>query len=444
MSDSIFGTDGVRGRVGEGVIRPDKVLQLGWAAGQVLRRHGLKTAIIGKDTRISGYVFESAMESGLIAAGVDVLLLGPMPTPAVSYLTRTFSADLGVVISASHNPHHDNGIKFFNGQGGKIDDAFAQEIEQAFNAGQFEMVPSEALGKARRIDDAPGRYIEFCKSTYRCERGLQGLKLVLDCANGATYHIAPNVFRELGATVETIGVSPNGLNINEGCGATDTRALRAKVLETRADLGIAFDGDGDRVVFVDRHGIERDGDDLLYVLATLSQPCPQGVVGTVMSNAGLEAALAAMGIAFERTPVGDRHLMQRLQQQGWQYGTEPSGHVICMNRLNTGDGIVSALQVLALLQCRQMSFDEALQGLHKFPSVLKNVRLASTEQKVVLEEQAWQDFIREMEAKLAGGRILVRPSGTEPLIRILVEGPDPIQVNEVVAQLQQWLEDRIS
>ena len=443
MTETMFGTDGIRGRVGEGLIRPDKVLQLGWAVGQVMRQHGQKTAIIGKDTRISGYLFESAMESGLIASGVDVLLLGPMPTPAISYLTRTFSADIGVVISASHNPHYDNGIKFFNAQGSKINDVLARKIETTFQNGPFEMVPSQDLGKARRIADAPGRYIEFCKSTYRCERGLSGLKIVLDCAHGATYHIAPSVFRELGAEVVTLGAAPDGLNINQGCGATDTRALRAKVLEAEADLGIAFDGDGDRVIFVDRHGVERDGDDLLYLLATLTSPLPPGVVGTVMTNAGLEAVLAPLGIKVERTPVGDRHIMQRLQEKQWCFGAEPSGHVICMNRLNTGDGIVSALQVLALLQCQQVSLDEALQGFRKFPSVLEGVRLKKAEQKKILEQSAWQAFLREMEAQLNTGRILVRPSGTEPLIRILVEGEDLAQIKRVAKQLQIWIEDRI-
>ena len=440
---SIFGTDGVRGRVGEGVIRPDQVLALGWATGLVMRRHGMQRVLIGKDTRISGYMFEAALESGLIAAGVEVLLTGPMPTPAIAYLTRTFSADIGLVISASHNPCTDNGIKFFSAQGCKLDDALTAEIEAVFAERALEMVSPDRLGRAQRIDDASGRYIEFCKSTYRAVHGLQGLKLVLDCANGATYHIAPSVFRELGARVTVIGASPDGLNINEGCGATDTRALRAKVLETEADLGIAFDGDGDRVVFVVDQGVERDGDDLLYLLAMLSDPRPEGVVGTVMSNAGLEAALTAAGIDFARTPVGDRHVMAALRERGWLYGAEPSGHVLCMDRLDTGDGIIAALQVLARLRTAGLSLREALQGLTKYPSVLRNVRLSRPEDRQWLDSEAWQAEVEAAREQLGAGRILVRPSGTEPVIRILVEGPDAARVQSVARQLEAWFENRI-
>ena len=440
---SIFGTDGVRGRVGEGVIRPDRVLELGWATGQVMARHGMSQVLIGKDTRISGYMFEAALESGLIAAGIDVLLTGPLPTPAIAYLTRTFSADIGLVISASHNPYTDNGIKFFSSAGAKLDDELTEEIETVFSERAFEMTSPDRLGRARRIDDAAGRYIEFCKSTYRAPGGLQGLKVVLDCANGATYHVAPSVFRELGAEVTAIGVTPDGLNINQGCGATDTRALRAKVLETGADLGIAFDGDGDRVVFVDDQGVERDGDDLLYLLATLSDPQPEGVVGTVMSNAGLEAALKARGISFARTPVGDRHVMEKLRDTGWLYGAEPSGHVLCMDRLDTGDGIIAALQVLARLRRHGLTLREALQGLHKYPNVLRNVRLKRAEDRRILEDAEWQALVREAEETLEEGRVLVRPSGTEPLIRILVEGPDMSAVNRAAEQLESWLKIRI-
>lgn len=443
MTDSIFGTDGIRGRVGEGLIRPDRVLALGWATGAVMRHHGMRTVLIGKDTRISGYLFESALEAGLIAAGIDVQLTGPMPTPAVAYLTRTFSADMGIVISASHNPYYDNGIKFFSSQGAKLDDGLAAEIEAAFLQSAYEMVPSDALGKAWRIDDAPGRYIEFCKSTYRAPRSLQGFKIVLDCANGATYHIAPKVFRELGAEVIEIGTAPNGLNINAGCGATDTRALRAKVLETRADLGIAFDGDGDRVVFVDDQGVERDGDDLLYILATGAETPQVGVVGTVMSNEGLVQALARQGIAFERTPVGDRHVMAKLKETGWRYGAEPSGHVLCMDRLDTGDGIIAALQVLVVLVRKGISLRQALSGLRKYPSVLRNVPLKRASDKALLETPAWREVLQQAQARLQDGRILVRPSGTEPLIRILVEGPSEAQVSEVAEQLASWVETRI-
>lgn len=443
MTESIFGTDGVRGRVGEGVIRPDSVLMLGWATGEVMRRHGMRTVLIGKDTRISGYLFESALEAGLIAAGMDVQLTGPLPTPAVAYLTRTFSADMGIVISASHNPYYDNGIKFFSGEGTKLDDALAAEIEAAFFQADHDMVSSDALGKAQRIDDAPGRYVEFCKSTYRAPKRLQGYKIVLDCAHGATYHIAPKVFRELGAEVIEIGTEPDGLNINAGCGATDTRALRAKVLETHADLGIAFDGDGDRVVFVDDQGVERDGDDLLYILATGAEIRPQGVVGTVMSNEGLVQALSQAGIAFERTPVGDRHVMARLKEVGWQYGAEPSGHILCMDRLDTGDGIVAALQVLAVLVRKGVSLRQALAGLNKFPSILRNVALGRREDKALLQQSDWQDVLQQAKEKLGAGRILVRPSGTEPLIRILVEGPSLQKVEQVADGLVRWIETRI-
>ncbi len=443
MTDSIFGTDGVRGRVGEGMIRPDRVLALGWAAGSVMRRHGMRRVLIGKDTRISGYMFESALQAGLIAAGIHVELTGPMPTPAIAYLTRTFSADLGVVISASHNPFHDNGIKFFAADGSKLDDALTAEIEASYHEASFEMAAPDALGRAHRIDDAPGRYIEFCKSTYRASEGLHGWKIVLDCANGATYHIAPNVFRELGAEVIEIGTEPDGLNINAGCGATDTRALRARVLESGAHLGIAFDGDGDRVVFVDDQGIERDGDDLLYVLACGAEYRPEGVVGTVMSNEGLVQALARQGIAFERTPVGDRHVMRRLKETGWCYGAEPSGHVLCMDRLGTGDGIVAALQVLAVLVRKGQGLREALSGLLKYPSRLRNVRLRQQADKAVLETEAWCQMLAEAERLLGEGRVLVRPSGTEPLIRVLVEGPDMERVEQVVDLLVGWLETRI-
>ncbi|SIN86170.1 phosphoglucosamine mutase [Sulfurivirga caldicuralii] len=434
-----FGTDGIRDRVGRGMIRPDKVLKLGWAVGHVLREQGGRQVLIGKDTRISGYMFESALEAGLIAAGVDVLLTGPMPTPAIAYLTRTFSADMGIVISASHNPHHDNGIKFFDADGQKVADEVEEAIEAAFHH-DLKMVPSEALGKASRIDDAPGRYIEFCKSTYDAPVGLKGLRIVLDCANGATYHIAPSVFSELGAEVDAINVSPDGLNINAGCGATDLIMLRQRVREAQADLGIAFDGDGDRVMFVDSEGEVFDGDDVLYLLATGQSERPQGVVGTVMTNMAIEQALAEQGIKLVRTPVGDRHVMAALKERRWCFGAEPSGHVLCMHRLTTGDGIIAALQVLAVLQRTGTRLQD--WRVNKFPNVLRNVRC---DDPSILETTAWKERLAEAQALLGEqGRILVRPSGTEPLIRVMVEAQDAAQAEALAQALAEWLETKNS
>ncbi len=434
-----FGTDGIRDHVGRGMIRPDKVLKLGWAAGHVLRKRGGSRVLVGKDTRISGYMFESALEAGLIAAGIDVLLTGPMPTPAIAYLTRTFSADMGIVISASHNPHHDNGIKFFDSDGQKIADEVETEIEAAF-ADELEMVPSEALGKASRIDDAPGRYIEFCKSTYDAPVSLKGLNLVLDCANGATYHIAPSVFTELGATVDALNVSPDGLNINAGCGATNLAMLQQHVVAHGADLGIAFDGDGDRVMFVDSDGAVFDGDDVLYLLATGQAELPRGVAGTVMTNMAIEQALAERGIELVRTPVGDRHVMAALKVRDWRFGAEPSGHVLCMDRLTTGDGIIAALQVLAVLQRTGTRLQD--WRVKKFPSVLENVRC---EDRTILETEAWKQRLAEAEAELGEqGRILVRPSGTEPLIRVMVEAQDDRVAASLARALAAWLETKNS
>ncbi|MBN2606917.1 MAG: phosphoglucosamine mutase, partial [Thiotrichales bacterium] len=343
-----FGTDGIRNEVGKGLICPDQILKLGWATGKVMRDYGEKTVMIGKDTRISGYMFESALEAGFIAAGIDVLLLGPMPTPAVAYLTRTFHADTGIVISASHNPHHDNGIKFFSAKGQKISDQIEFEVEAAFDQA-LETVDSLNLGRARRIDDAAGRYTEFCKSTYESNKKLDGIKVVLDCANGATYHIAPAVFKELGADVVAIGVEPDGININLKCGATDLDALRQKVMAESADIGIAFDGDGDRVMMIDHTGEIVDGDQILYVLASNSEKPVSGVVGTLMSNLGLEVALKELGIDFIRTKVGDRYVMEALKENGWDYGAESSGHVLCLDKTSTGDGIVAALQIMSII-----------------------------------------------------------------------------------------------
>ncbi|BBP46369.1 phosphoglucosamine mutase [Thiosulfatimonas sediminis] len=439
---SVFGTDGIRGRVGQGMITPDKVLQLGWAAGTVLRKNGGRSVMIGKDTRISGYMFESALEAGLIAAGIDVYLIGPMPTPAISYLSQTFSCDMGIVISASHNPHEDNGIKFFNDEGKKISDQMQAQIEGLLGS-QITVATSEKMGKAYRIEDAPGRYIEFCKGTYRAKKNLKGLRLVIDCANGATYHIAPNVFRELGAEVFTIGTEPNGININHQCGATDTHALAQAVATHRADMGIAFDGDGDRVMLVDQSGQLMDGDIILYILATMTGKPISGVVGTVMSNLGLEQTLQARGIEFIRTSVGDKYVMEALVEKGWFYGSEPSGHVLCLNKISTGDGIVAALQVLAALISQQKSLHQVRSEVAIYPQVLRNVTLT---QKPVLQGNAvLQAAIDKAEAELADkGRVLIRASGTEPKIRVMVEGEEAYLVEKIAQELEKVVKSEFS
>ncbi len=420
MKKKYFGTDGIRDKLGQGMIKPDKVLKLGWATGKVISRYGEQSVMIGKDTRISGYMFESALEAGFIAAGIDVYLLGPMPTPAVAYLTQTFGCDVGVVISASHNPHYDNGIKFFGANGTKISDKIEFEIEAIFEE-EVVTVASEKLGKARRIVDAAGRYIEFCKSTYSGRDKLTGLKIVLDCANGATYHVAPAVFKELGAEIITIGVEPNGVNINLGCGATDLALLQKKVVEEKADLGIAFDGDGDRVIMVTSAGKKVDGDAILYILATASGNSVEGVVGTLMSNLGLENALKERGIAFERTDVGDRYVMQRLLEKKWQLGAEASGHVLCLDKTTTGDGIVAALQVMSIIVNDKKTLQELLEGLSIYPQNLINIKVAN--KNAVIDSQVIKEAIVEAESSMQGlGRVLIRPSGTEPIIRVMVEG----------------------
>ncbi|MDX1796444.1 MAG: phosphoglucosamine mutase, partial [Hydrogenovibrio sp.] len=406
-----FGTDGIRNHVGKGMICPDRVLKLGWATGKVMRDHGQKTVMIGKDTRISGYMFESALEAGFISSGIDVLLLGPMPTPAVAYLTKTFHADAGIVISASHNPHHDNGIKFFSGQGQKICDAMELEVEAAYET-PLEIVDSLNLGRARRIEDAAGRYIEFCKSTYTASKKLEGVKVVLDCANGATYHIAPSVFEELGAEVVTIGVQPDGININADCGATSLAALQSKVTEVQADLGIAFDGDGDRVMMVDRDGRVVDGDEILFIMAQGAKQPVEGVVGTLMSNLGLEVALKEQGIEFVRTDVGDRYVMEALKERGWNLGAESSGHVLCLDKTSTGDGIVAALQVMSILVESGQDLKELTSGMTKFPQILKNVKVK--DKTGLKTNQALKDAVAAAEERMAGkGRVLLRASGTE-------------------------------
>ena len=423
-----FGTDGIRGRVGIAPITADFVLQLGHAAGRVLAREGA-TVLIGKDPRISGYMFEAALEAGLSAAGVDVLLTGPMPTPAIAYLTRTLHMAAGVVISASHNPFYDNGIKFFGADGQKLDDAVECAIE-AMLAEPLRTVAPEKLGKARRVNDAGGRYIEFCKSTAH-HLNLSGLKIVVDCAHGATYQVAPSVFRELGAKVTTIGNTPNGLNINEGVGSTHPQALIDAVKQHQADLGVAFDGDGDRLLMVDRHGRIYDGDDLLYIIALARKE--QAIVGTLMSNLGFELALKEQGVILHRAKVGDRYVLEQLKAHQLTVGGENSGHIICMDKLSTGDGVVASLQVLKALQDSGQDLPQAVARLHKFPQVMHSVQIETN--------QTWQTptlsrTIADAEQKLAGrGRILIRPSGTEPVVRVMVEGEQEEQVSQLAQQL---------
>jgi phosphoglucosamine mutase len=431
-----FGTDGIRGRVGEGNITPDFVLKLGWAAGRVLGNGRNSKVLIGKDTRISGYMFESALEAGLVAAGVSIRLLGPMPTPGIAYLTRTLHAQAGIVISASHNPHQDNGIKFFSAGGCKLPDETELAIERELEK-EMVTVGSEKLGKADRVVDAAGRYIEFCKSTVPSVMNFSGLKLVVDCANGATYHIAPHVLEELGAEVIAIGAEPNGLNINAGVGSTHPEQLREAVLTHGADLGIALDGDGDRVMLVDAQGRLLDGDEILYIIARSRQQnggLKGAVVGTVMTNLGLEHALARDGIGLERVAVGDRYIMERLQQKQWVLGGEPSGHIICLDRTTTGDGIISALQVLAEMHKSGKTLQELCAGLEKYPQELLNVRITGGQD--LMSSEALKRAVRQAEDELQdGGRVLLRPSGTEPLIRVMVEGREAQQVNRLAQQL---------
>lgn len=438
MKKKYFGTDGIRDHVGSGMISPDKVLQLGWATGKVIKYHGENSVMIGKDTRISGYMFESALEAGFIAAGVDVYLLGPMPTPAVAYLTQTFYADAGIVISASHNPHYDNGIKYFSAKGEKVTDSIELEVEAAFDLPMV-VVDSARLGKAKRIDDAAGRYIEFCKSTYASTKKLSGYKVVLDCANGATYHIAPSVYTELGAEVVAIGNSPDGININSGCGATDLRLLQKTVVQEKADFGIAFDGDGDRVMMVDHEGQVVDGDGILYILASNAKNDCNGVVGTLMSNLGLEKAIKKLGLGFERTDVGDRHVMKKLIENKWMFGSEPSGHVLCLDKTSTGDGIVASLQVVSIMVDSAKTLKELTVDLVMYPQVLKNVSIT---QKVDLSQNInLQEAIKLSEKEMKGkGRVLLRASGTEPLIRVMLEGETMELIEPHVKKLVKLVE----
>lgn len=447
MSRKYFGTDGIRGLVGQEPITPNFVMQLGWAAGKVFSHKypGSAKILVGKDTRISGYMFESALEAGLSAAGVDVRLLGPMPTPAIAYLTRTFHAQAGIVISASHNPYHDNGIKFFSGEGAKLPDELEHGIESYMDVPMTTM-PSDGLGKVKRIEGARGRYIEFCKSTVPYQLDLRGLKVVVDCANGATYHIAPDVFDELGAEVVALAVDPDGFNINDGCGSTSPMALQAAVLAHKADLGIAFDGDGDRVIMVDHTGQVRDGDELLYAIvsdAVMAGRFRGGVVGTQMTNYGLEQSLSRMNVDFVRAKVGDRHVMEALSQRGWVLGGESSGHIICLDKTTTGDGIISALQVVAAMRLRGVSLSELLVGMNKLPQKLVNVKLFRTDDP--LNHPLIKQVVMDVEAELLNaGRVLLRMSGTEPLLRVMVEGEDQDLVNKMAEQIASVVKAELS
>jgi len=442
MSKRYFGTDGIRGRVGEAPITPDFMLKLGWAFGRVFTERssveGRCSVIIGKDTRVSGYMFESALEAGLVAAGVDVKLLGPMPTPAVALMTRSHNADAGIVISASHNPFEDNGIKFFSADGAKLPDDIELAIEAKLQV-PLETVPPRAIGKAVRVVDAAGRYIEFCKSTVPEGFTLRGLRIALDCAHGATYAIAPAVFAELGAEVLPMGVTPDGFNINEAVGSTDMAALCALVRERDADLGIAFDGDGDRVLFTDERGVVVDGDELLYLIAmhrVAIGTADAGVVGTLMSNLGLELALREAGLDFARTPVGDRYVRERMAAEGWHLGGESSGHIICSDVTTTGDGIVAALQVLQALRAADKPLSALAAGMKRLPQRLVNVR---REGNGALEDNnAVAAAVAAVEAELGDtGRVLLRPSGTEPVVRVMVEGRDATQVETLCEQLAE-------
>lgn len=441
MSRKYFGTDGVRGRVGSLPITPELVMRLGYAAGKVLTRSesGKPTVLIGKDTRISGYMLEAALEAGFSAAGVDVMLAGPVPTPAVAYLTRALRLSAGVVISASHNPYYDNGIKFFSAQGNKLPDALEAAIEAVLDQ-PIDCVSSEKLGKAKRLDDAQGRYIEFCKSTFPNELDLRNLKIVVDCAHGAAYHIAPHVFHELGAEVVAIGNQPNGLNINDGFGATAPNALAKAVVEHRADVGVALDGDADRLIMVDGSGRIYNGDELLYVMVKdrLTAGAVQGAVGTLMTNMALEVAFKKMGVGFARAKVGDRYVLEMLQERGWQIGGEGSGHLLFLDRHTTGDGIVSALQVLSAMKRGGKTLAQCTEDIVLYPQTLINVKVApgfdwQKNASLVEEKQAVERELGD------AGRVLIRPSGTEPLVRVMVEARDQTLAETMARRLAAML-----
>jgi phosphoglucosamine mutase len=440
MSRKYFGTDGVRGRVGKAPITPDFVLRLGYAAGRVLVQQSIggddrPAVLIGKDTRVSGYMLEAALEAGFAAAGVDVMLVGPMPTPAVAYLTRAVRVQAGVVISASHNPYEDNGIKFFSEGGLKLPDSVEMAIEAELEK-PMGCVESAALGKARRLDDAAGRYIEFCKASVPYDLDLHGMRIVLDCSHGAAYHIAPHVFHELGAEVITIGNQPNGRNINDGVGATHPKTLADAVRTHRADIGVALDGDADRVVMADSTGRIYDGDELLYLIVKERHVTGRvpGVAGTLMTNLAFEQAMERMGVPFARAKVGDRYVLEMLHEKRWLHGGENSGHILCLDCHTTGDGIVSALQVLKALRVADQTLAEAGRELQLYPQILKNVRVA--------DREAWKSdarlaaSVKSAEARLAGrGRVLLRPSGTEPVLRVMVEGEDGALVRELAEDI---------
>ncbi len=433
-----FGTDGIRGRVGESNINPEFMLKLGWAFGRVLSKDSKTKVVLGKDTRISGYMLESALEAGLSAAGVDVRLLGPMPTPGIAYLTQTLRANAGIVISASHNPFEDNGIKFFSADGFKLPDEVELAIEAEFS-NPLKVVASKHLGKASRVNDAQGRYIEFCKSTIPSLMRLSGLKIVVDCAHGATYLIAPNVFSELGADVSAIGDKPDGFNINQNCGSTAPKALQAKVLALGADVGIALDGDGDRLVMVDDEGRVLNGDELLYIIAKDRHQrglLHGGVVGTLMSNYGLESSFAALDIPFVRANVGDRYVLETLKNKDWKIGGESSGHIVCLDKTTTGDGIVAALQVLVIMIKQGKSLRELAEDLVMMPQCLVNIKTKRA--KDLCGDEAVMKAVDALNGRLSGvGRVLLRPSGTEPLLRVMVEGQDLAQVQRHAEDLAQ-------
>lgn len=440
MQKKYFGTDGIRGLVGNSHVNPEFVLKLGWAVGKVLANGGRKKVLIGKDTRISGYMLESALEAGLSAAGVDVTLLGPMPTPAIAYLTQTMHAAAGIVISASHNLYEDNGIKFFGPDGSKLPDEIEYAIEDEIQK-PLQVVSSASLGKAKRMVDAPGRYIEFCKSTIPLLTRFSGLKIAVDCAEGATYHIAPNVFNELGAEVIAMGNYPDGFNINNQCGSTSPEKLQALVLREKADIGIALDGDGDRVILVDENGKLINGDQILYIITKYridQKHMAGGVVGTVMSNYALEKAIQKLDLYFVRTKVGDRYVLDALKKNGWRLGGEPSGHIVCLDKTTTGDGIVAALQVLAYMSMKQLPLSELAKDLNLYPQVLLNVKTNNA--SILMENENIKKLVEDIENKLAKkGRVLLRPSGTEPVIRVMVEGAEIEKIKNYADQIASCL-----
>ncbi|MFZ4503797.1 MAG: phosphoglucosamine mutase [Methylovulum sp.] len=436
MTKKYFGTDGIRGEVGKPPITADFLLKLGWAAGKVFANAGHDFVLVGKDTRISGYMFESALEAGLTAAGIDTRLLGPMPTPGIAYLTRTLRAQAGIVISASHNPYYDNGVKFFSVDGTKLADEVEEKIEHFLDS-PISTVSSAKLGKAKRIADASGRYIEYCKASIPTRLDFAHLKIVVDCANGATYHIAPHVFSEIGAEVIAMGVMPDGVNINENCGATNTAQLVARVIAEQADLGIALDGDGDRLIMVDHKGEVVDGDELIYIIAKsrLSEGKMQGpVIGTLMTNLGMEHALRTLGIDLLRANVGDRYVMEMLNEHNGILGGENSGHIICLDKTTTGDGIIAALQILAEMHYSGKTLHELKSGMQKYPQVLINIKVPK---KVnLVDYPSLQEAVKAVESKLANkGRVLLRSSGTEPLLRVMVEGENKDLVQSCAEQL---------